>query len=355
MVNKPKLNIGYFFLSLGTLGTLIASVTSFLNLAFEVLNKKYPDILNATYQYGYNNYEFQNLRSYLATLIIIFPIFIVLAYFWRKKSKTEKGEMDNIIEKWIIYLVIFLSSLVIVVDLIALVRIFIAGEITERFILKASTAFFTALVVGGYYIILILGQKKRKLLLWILALVGIAMFVKVIIFSFIVMGSPFKQRELQLDERRVQDLRSIQGYIVNYWQQKEKLPSSLDDLKDPLSGVSLPVPPGFEKGEIYEYAKLEKMKFQLCGTFSLPMPKGWQEYQNYKGGITPMMGIAETRPDVSVGQGGMSAPISSDGLYYPYPWWGSTNESWDHQAGRTCFDRTIDPERYPPYKMMKSQ
>ena len=99
MENKSKLSVGYFFLSLGTLGTLIASVTSFLNLTFEVLNKKYPDVLNASYQYGYNNYEFENLRSALATLIIIFPIFLVLAYFWRKRSLFEKGKIDNAIEK----------------------------------------------------------------------------------------------------------------------------------------------------------------------------------------------------------------------------------------------------------------
>ena len=32
---------------------------------------------------------------------------------------------------------------------------------------------------------------------------------------------------------------------------------------------------------------------------------------------------------------------------YPYP--GGVNESWDHQAGRTCFERTIDKDIYPPY------
>ena len=28
---------------------------------------------------------------------------------------------------------------------------------------------------------------------------------------------------------------------------------------------------------------------------------------------------------------------------------GATSESWQHGAGDTCFERTIDPERYPPY------
>ena len=36
-------------------------------------------------------------------------------------------------------------------------------------------------------------------------------------------------------------------------------------------------------------------------------------------------------------------------MSYPYPS-GGTNESWAHEAGRTCFERTIDKDIYPPFK-----
>ena len=50
---KQKLNVAYAFLSLGVLISLIVSVTAFFNLAFEILNKKFTDVLNDAYQYGY--------------------------------------------------------------------------------------------------------------------------------------------------------------------------------------------------------------------------------------------------------------------------------------------------------------
>ena len=76
------------------------------------------------------------------------------------------------------------------------------------------------------------------------------------------------------------------------------------------------------------------MTFELCATFSLPMPKGWQEYSSV--GVMPMMPVSEK---------GVATDVT-----YPYPGPGGMNESWDHQSGHTCFERTIDPDIYPTYK-----
>ena len=142
------------------------------------------------------------------------------------------------------------------------------------------------------------------------------------------MGSPATQRALRLDDRRVNDLQNIQYQIINYWQQKEELPADFSKLSNPLSGYSIPVEPEFEKGKKYEYEVTGKMTFKLCATFSLPIPKGWREYSG--GGIMPM--YEKDMYNVS----------------YPYPG-GGMNESWDHDEGRTCFERTIDRDIYPPY------
>ena len=61
------------------------------------------------------------------------------------------------------------------------------------------------------------------------------------------------------------------------------------------------------------------------------MPKGWREYND--GRVYPMMAYE-----------GKDTAVSS----YPYPG-GGMNESWDHEAGRVCFERTIDKDLYPPY------
>ncbi|MFZ2072133.1 MAG: DUF5671 domain-containing protein [Minisyncoccia bacterium] len=339
--NKQKLNAGYAFLSLGVFVSLIVSVTSFLNLAFEILDKKFPDVLNATYQYGYASSQFESARTFLAMLIIMFPAFLILAYFWKKKEKKGLGEYDEVMRKWLSYIIIFLSILIVVVDLIVLVRYFVSGEITIRFILKVAIAISGAKMVLNYFISEVWNFKWKKFFKITATYFSMAMVLVLIIWSFFVIGSPFKQRQLQLDDRRVQDLQSIQWQVINYWQQKEKLPESINNLKDPISGYSLPVDPEFQKGKNYEYALIDKnkLKFELCATFSLPMPKGWQEY-NYGGGIRPMMAGTD---------------VSTSSVSYPMPYPSGTNDSWDHQIGRTCFERTIDKDLYPPYpKVLKN-
>ncbi|MDQ3244975.1 MAG: DUF5671 domain-containing protein [bacterium] len=336
--NKPKMGIGFFFLSLGSIITLITTVFSFLNLLFETLNKKFPDVLNASYQYGYNTYDYESMRSALATLIIFFPVFLVLTYFWHKVYKGGVGHIDEVIRKWMLYIILFLSSLMILVDLVTLVRYFIAGEITERFVYKVLATILVAVFVGWYYFLVL--QKSEKFLkynvnLWsmIKAIIWVALLVY---FAFSVMGSPLQQRKFRLDEKRLQDLQNIQYQIINYFQQKQKLPESLKDLSNPLTGYSLPVDPEFTKGINYEYNVLDakNLKFELCASFALPIPKGWQEYQNYGGGIRPM---AFTE--------GKNVSISSPTIYPN----GGFNESWEHEAGRACFERTIDKDLYPPY------
>ncbi|MDQ5883265.1 MAG: hypothetical protein QG654_178 [Patescibacteria group bacterium] len=328
--NTNKLSPKFFFLSLGTLVTLIASVVAFLNLIFEALNKQFPDSLNAVYQYGYSTWDYESIRSSLATLIIVFPVFLALSYFWKKASNLDLGRIDSAIRKWVIYLILFLSGIVVVVDLVTLVQYFVSGEITSRFILKVAVTLLVALLAGSYYLIEIKKEEKCKKAGLFFAIVSSVFVLAAIVWSFSVIGSPKDQRTWRLDERRVQDLQSVQWQVISYWQQKEKIPEDIKDLSNPLSGYMIPVDPEFDKGFVYEYRKLEDMKFELCATFSADMPQGWVEYSN-GGGVIPMY------------SGERDVAVSS----MPYP--GVGGDSWVHTAGRKCFERTIDKDIYPPY------
>ncbi|MDQ3075845.1 MAG: DUF5671 domain-containing protein [bacterium] len=341
-VQNSKLNIGFFFLSLGVLITLITSVVSFLNLIFATLDKRFPDVLNATYQYGYNTYDFEGIRMALATLIIFFPVFIVVSYFWKKFTQGTMGRIDEIIKKWVIYIILFLSALVIAIDLVTLVKYFVSGEVTNRFLLKVLVTLVTANLVGAYYFFLLRSKlDARPILNKVFAGVAVLFVAGAVVYSFSIMGSPAQQRLLRLDDRRINDLQSIQYQIINYWQQKEKLPEKLSDVSNPLSGYALPLDPEFEKGINYEYIVKDKMSFDLCATFALPIPKGWREYSN-GGAVRPMMPVTYEK--------GMDTSVS-----YPYPGPSGMNESWSHDSGRTCFTRTIDPDIYPPYPKPNSQ
>jgi hypothetical protein len=331
VTSSQKMTPKFFFVSLGVLVTLIASVTSFLNLVFSTLDKHFPDALNAVYQYGYNTYDYASMRTAVATLIIVFPVFLFLSRVWTKLVSTSLGHTDAIIKKWMLYLVIFLASVVVIVDLVTLVNYFVSGEITLRFILKVLVTFAVAALTGFYYFKELDIEKMQKWVRSLCALMATILVLAAIVVSFSVMGSPFIQRKLRFDERRMQDLQSIQYQVINFWQQKEKLPATFAELSNPIASYAVPVDPEFQKGMQYEYAKTGALSFELCATFALPMPEGWQEYAK-GGGIMPM----------PVSDSAVSEPA------YPYPG-GGANESWDHEAGRTCFARTIDKDIYPPY------
>ncbi len=328
-----KMSPKFFFLSLGVIISLITSVTAFLNLAFATLDFKFPDVLNSTYQYGYNSFNFDATRSYIAILIIFLPICMVLMYYYKRVVRAGLGKTEEIIRKWSSYLIVFLAIVVAAIDLVTLVQYFVGGEITTRFILKVLATLVAAKWSGLYFYFDLHESKWKKITERVVPWGTAILSVGLIVLSFMVIGTPNEQRTWRLDDRRVNDLTSLQSQVISYWQQKEKLPATLTDLTNPTSYYAIPVDPEFEKGLTYEYTVTGKLSFELCATFSAKMPKGWQEYSG--GGVMPMY---ETRTDVA------TSPVS-----YPYPG-GTMGQSWDHEAGRTCFTRTIDTDVYKPYK-----
>ncbi len=326
MQPSTKLSPLFFFLSLGVLISLITSVSAFLSLSFATLDQAFPDVLTASYQQGYMSYAYDGIRQSMALLIIILPVFLVVTRYWRKAMTGTLGHLDDAVRRWAIYLVLFLATVTIVADLVTLVKYFVSGEITIRFILKVLLALIVAGLAGWYFI----RELKREASVvdtcarWF-ASIAVLLALGMIIWSFCVIGSPMSQRKLRLDQRRVEDLQSLQWQIISYWQQKQELPLDLAVLRNPISSYIVPRDPEFQKGMNYEYTKTGDKSFKLCATFALPMPEGWIDQQRGYGG-TLMNDVA----------------VST----MPYPD-GSSTESWDHETGRTCYDRTIDPEFYP--------
>lgn len=327
-----KLSPKFFFLSLGMVISLITSVTAFLSLAFETLDFRFPDALNSVYQYGYSSYNYDSTRMSIAILIIFLPIFFVLMRYYNKAVRAGLNHAGDVVRKWTMYLIIFLAILVAAIDLVTLVSYFVGGEITTRFIIKVLITLFVAVLVGLYFYFSIHDSRWKKVVhgaaVWIASVAAVAL----IVWTFMVIGTPKEQRLWRLDDRRTQDLQSIQSQVITYWQQKEKLPTKIEDLADPMSYYNIPVDPEFQSGKTYEYRVVDAkvLSFELCATYSATMPKGWVENG---GGVIPYY----SGSDVAVSEPAM------------YPGYGGVNQSWDHEAGRTCFTRTIDPKIYKPY------
>lgn len=142
-----------------------------------------------------------------------------------------------------------------------------------------------------------------------------------VIAGFFIVGSPKEERLRRFDERRVNDLQFLQGEIINYWINKEKLPENLTLIKDDVRGVAAPKDP--ETGADYQYTVKGKLIFSLCADFA-----------------SPSLSVSENVPK----------PAYPDGRYYgENPAYGGAN--WQHGAGLVCFERTIDEDIYRPVKL----
>ena len=188
---------------------------------------------------------------------------------------------------------------------------FLNGELSARFVLKVVVVLLVAGGVFGYY----MWELKRKELISkipkVLAIILAVFALGSIIVGFFIVGTPFDQRNRRFDEQRVQDLQMLQNQVLNYWTLKHNLPVDMSLLQEDISGFIVPLDP--DSKTPYEYKILDPLKFELCTTFA--------------------------RPNNNLDFRFKSAP------QYAMPN-DSFQQNWNHEAGRTCFSRTIDPELY---------
>lgn len=306
------------FLYILAIITLYISVWRFIALIFEYIHYIFPDDLNF-----YFTQASDEIRGSMAALIVVFPVYLGITWFLRKDIIKNPEKREFWARKWLLNLTLFLAAVTIIVDLIILVDNFLNGELTLRFILKVLTVFIVAAAVFGYYFWdlkrdTLPTSKPSKILAGSVSLVILASIVS----GFFIVGTPATQRKIRFDEMRLNNLQSLQWEIVNFWQMKNRLPKTLAELKNDLSGFVAPTDP--ETFAPYEYKTKSVREFEICANFSLASPS--------------------LKNDISGTSRYMPMEPQPMGMY------GSGQQNWTHEIGRKCFTRTIDPELYKPIK-----
>lgn len=313
-----KITAKDFFLQLGTVVTFYASAIALVTLLFEAINAAYPKITSAYQYYSYPSISFQ-----VATLIVAFPLFLFLSRLLQKGYTSDPSLREAPVRRWLAYITLFLAGGIVAGDFIALIYTYLDGQVlTDGFLFKVLVL---VVIAGGIFLYYlreirnVISVRERNA--W--RAFALAFIIASIISGFSTIGSPATQRALRYDAQRISDLQSIQWQIVNHFQQKGSIPSALSELVDPISGYQIPLDP--ETSASYEYTLIGQSAkaFELCATFSRPTSR-------YSvNGIT----VSPAIPKVSYAE-----PI------------GKVSENWQHEAGRTCFSRSIDVELYPPVK-----
>ena len=310
-VVQPKKNTPRdLFLHLLVVVTLYWSAISFVTLIWQAINNYFPDTLSRINYYA-SNYSSSLIRFHVSAIIIVFPVFIIVSWYLNKIYRRETEVRDSKMRKWLIYLTLFIASLIIMGDLVFTINTFLGGEITARFILKALSVLLVAGVIFGYYLNDVrkeIPTASAKYFAWLSGVLVLA----VLVLSFIVIGSPNTARLLQFDQQKISDLQNIQSQVVNYWQRKGTMPANLSNLNDTISGYKAPV--DYQTNAQYEYILKDSinLSFELCANFNFS-----------------------------------SLPRKTDVVDYPYPLNNEISQNWEHNKGTICFQRTIDKQLYP--------
>lgn len=289
-----------FFINLGAIVALYTLVYNLISLLFTVINKAYPQITN-----GYDYMGSTSISWPVATLVIFFPIFILLMWLLEREYKANPEKQSSGIHKWLTYITLFIAGLTIAGDLITVLYYFIDGqELTTGFLLKVLVLLVIAVAVFAYYLSDVLGKltaKSRN----IYRVVALLIIIGSVVWGFSVLGSPRTQQLFKYDEQKVNDLQSMNSEIQNYFYDKKVLPQSLSEISNSNYYISSLIDK--QNSKPYEYIKTNDTSYQLCAEFN----------KDSKEATTPNI---------------YARPIG-------YP-------SWTHSAGHYCFTETVTPNTY---------
>lgn len=303
---------------------LYASVFALVALIFGYLDHLFPDRLSY-----YTGDAFSGSISYeMAVIIVLFPVFFALMRVIRGTIAQDATRRDIWVRRWALFLTLFVAGATMAGDLITLIMYFLNGDVTLRFLLKVLVLLLVSGGVFAHFLADLRGYweqnpARAKMLGWASVLV----VALTIIAGFFIVGTPWQARLYRYDDQKVSDLQNIQYQIVNYWQSKEMLPVTLADLADPISGFMVPVDP--QTGEPYRYQATGMYTFQICADFNAETQQNSAYGTSRTYPVKPMPGGSVEGTDLNA-------------------------EPWTHGAGEKCFERTIDPDRYPPFSQQKS-
>jgi uncharacterized membrane protein len=365
-----------FGMELGIFVSLVSSVGALISVVFTAIDKKYPDVLaNTSYVSSPMN---EDVRMAISILFVAFPLYLVLA--WARAKYFEKNaDRRNITSlKWPHYVTIFVSLFSIATSVVVTIYYYLGGELVARFGLKMLTVLVILLGLAAYHYFLVKRDySKKSLIPLVFTLISSVLVLGSIIYSINVLGSPSEIRKQRFDDKRLEDLSQIQQQVLSFWTRSKTLPTDLKSLySDGISsGLVVPTDPSTKQSYTYEIvqnSQMVKAKGQDCVSYYPTKFNSYNQGSNYDvSKITCEMPTKATfkicanfesvrmYDENGMDQRGNSAfdytspkyaSYNSDVAAVYYMGGGyDKNPNWNHEAGNQCFERTIDPVRYPNY------
>lgn len=296
--NTPK----FAFFYLLSLVALLFMALSTGMVVFQIINKFIPEA--AGFHSG--SYSSGPLRFAISALVVSIPVFYAVTSRIYKALYSGDLEPDAAIRRWLTYLILLVTSVVMIIWVIMTVNSFLDGELTLKFALKFLTVLIIAGTVFGFYLYDIKRENIRgekdpvtRIFFWASLIAVLGVFVS----GLLVVESPWEARAKRLDQQVLQDLSYLNSQIDRYYKEEEALPADLEQLTESsLYRVSDEDMTDPETGERYEYEVTGEKEYRLCADFRT----SGQDEDNYY-----------------------------------------LNREWPYEEGYNCFDLEVSPEEEP--------
>ncbi|MEK7067674.1 MAG: DUF5671 domain-containing protein [Patescibacteria group bacterium] len=267
----------FYLLSLVSLGFLAVSVGIII---FQIINKNIVDIVE-DWQMRYN---LDALRFAMSAIIVAAPVYYLSA--WRINKNLFAGALpkDAGVRRWLTYFILFAAAVVVIGYLIALINIFLNGELTLKFSLKTLTVLIISGIVFSYYLYDIRreqveGKKSKVTASYFYS--TLVIILAVFIASFFFVESPAQARRLRQDGEVLNRLMSLAGGIDAYYREKKIMPKDLAVLlEDNIYVIERNAQNPVTKKQ-FEYKIVGGNKYQLCTDFQTSNKKSDTEQYDY--------------------------------------------------------------------------
>jgi hypothetical protein len=257
-----------YLLSFATLATWTSALGS---MCFQFIDHWLPDRVTPGPIYSLR----AAVTWQMASMAVAFPIFLFVMRAILREALDRPERIQSGVRKWLTYIALLVTAGGMIGDLIWFFDYFLTGELTSRFVLKSATVMLICGAIFVYYLGSLRWDRDTNFALirsrsFKFGAGAAAVVVAAFSIGLGVAGTPARQRRMEADHRRVQDLRSIAGALHDWHQPAGKLAKALPATLADLAGKGIPrsqmVDP--ETGKPYEYRAKFGSIYELCAVFA---------------------------------------------------------------------------------------
>ncbi len=228
---------------------------------YALIDRSFPDLVVAPDAGGASLRE--SVSWELATILVAFPIFMFVSRAIARGLTRSPERRDSGVRKWLTYIALVISAVVLLGDGIVFLNAFLGGELTVRFGLQTLVLLAIAGGIFSYYLLAIRSDLEAVARDRAFASLATLSALVVLACGFGLIGTPAHGRQIAADDRRLEVLADIANWL--------KSPTvSKSDAGPPTTLSAMPAAISRRDpsdDQPYEYRRLDAKHYRLCARF----------------------------------------------------------------------------------------